>query len=79
MDLLVSIPITKRGHEHVLVITYRYYKLARVVAVDIIQAPQSTEAFLDSWIMPYGLTNFVLTDNGPQFVAKFFAVLYTTM
>lgn len=23
--------------------------------------------------MPYGIPNFVLTDNGPQFSAKFFA------
>ena len=30
------------------------------------------KAFLDNWVYPYGAPFYVLTDNGPQFVAKFF-------
>ena len=75
MDLLGPLPNSTRGNKHILVVTCRYSKLARTVAMDKIAAPQVAEAFLDCWIMPYGIPNAILSDNGPQFVAKFFELL----
>lgn len=29
--------------------------------------------FLDHWMIPIGIKSYLLTENGPQFVSKFFA------
>lgn len=36
-----------------------------------------TSIFVDHWIRPYGIPAFFLTENGPQFVRKFFKTLCT--
>ncbi|MEM7496351.1 MAG: integrase, partial [Myxococcota bacterium] len=65
IDILGPLPRSKRGNKHVLVITDRYSKLTRTVAMNKITAPHVAEAFLDNWIMPYGIPNALLSDNGP--------------
>lgn len=35
------------------------------------------QAFLDHWVFAYGAPKYVLTNNGPQFVAKFFDAICT--
>ena len=39
------------------------------------QAPHVARTFFNDWVGPYGPPSFLLTDNGPQFVAKFFAAI----
>lgn len=34
------------------------------------------EHFIDYWIVPFGIPTYLLTDNGPQFVSKFYALAY---
>lgn len=70
MDLLWTHTTTRRGHKHVLLITYKYSKLSKVVPMNKTQAPKFTEAFLDSCNKSFGLSNFVLTRNGPKFIAQ---------
>ena len=72
MDLLGPLPKTKSGHTYVLVITDRFTKLTRAVPLGSTKAPAVAQAFLENWVYVYGAPNFLLTDNGPQFVAKFF-------
>lgn len=55
LDLLGPLPTSRRGNKHVLIITDRYSKLTRAVALNSTTAPQVAEAFLDAWIMPYDI------------------------
>lgn len=72
MDLLDSFPETKNVSQHVLVIADGYTK--RICAVPIAKSTASkvAEIFIDSLIIPYGITQYILTDNEPKYVPKFF-------
>ena len=72
MDLLGPLPRTHQGNEYVLVITDRFTKLCRSVPLRNTKAVAIATVFLDLWVYAYGAPSYVLTDNGPQFAAKFF-------
>ncbi|CDF40838.1 unnamed protein product [Chondrus crispus] len=63
---------TKTGKWFLLVITDRFSKLTQVVALRTITAHTVAVAFCDSWVFKYGVPRTLLSDNGPQFNAKFF-------
>lgn len=52
--------------------TDRYSNLTREIPMDKKTASIVASSLHDYWIMPYGIQNFVLSDNGPQCVAKSF-------
>ena len=79
MDLVGPLPKTRSGKRFVLVMTDRYSKLARAVALSKTTAPHVAAAFLNDWVFPYGIPNTVLTDNGPQFIAEFFEFVCATI
>ena len=72
MDLLGPFPTTESGFTNILVTTDRFSKLAQVTPLKTTTAPVVANAFVEHWFIPYGMPSFLLTDNGPQFVAKFF-------
>ena len=72
MDLRGLFKTTDHGSTNVLVITDRFSKLARAIPLASTTAPKVTNACLEHWVMPYGIPKRLLTDNGPQFVSKFF-------
>lgn len=39
-------------------------------------APKLAKIFLDYCIIPYGIPTHLFTDNGPQFMGKFFAAIF---
>ena len=53
-------------------ITDRFSRLTQVVALRTITAYTVAVAFCDSWVFKYGIPRTLLSDNGPQFNAKFF-------
>ena len=55
-----------------MVITDRYSKLARAVPLDTSNTDTVADAFLGMWIYPYGVPDYLLTDNGSQFISEFF-------
>ena len=75
MDILGPLPKTSHGKQYVLVITDRYTKLARAIPMKKTTAPLVAAAFLQNWIYPYGIPESLLTDNGPQFISQFFAIV----
>lgn len=75
MDRIGPLPTTDKEHKHIVMMTDRYSKIGRVFPMYKITAPYCAAAFLDSCIIPYEIPNHLLTDNGPQFVAKFFESL----
>ena len=75
MDVLGPLPVSKRGHRYILVITDRFSKLT--VAVPMVDQTASTVAqvFVDRWIACYGIPVVLLTDNGSNFASKFMKVV----
>ena len=47
--------------------------MCRAVPLRTARAFQIAQEFIDAWLYPYGIPDTLLTDNGPQFTAKFFA------
>ena len=46
--------------------------MTKTVPLRVITALSAARAFLDHWVYAYGAPISLLTDNGPQFTAKFF-------
>ena len=72
MDLLRTLPKTAPGNQHVLDITHRFFKLKGNIPLRTTTASVVANAFLDKSVYVYGALHYVLTENGPQFAAKFF-------
>jgi hypothetical protein len=72
MDILGPLPKTRHGNRFLLVIADRYSKLTRTVPLRVTTALAVAQAFCDHWVFVYGPPVSLLTDNGPQFAAKFF-------
>jgi len=66
------IPATKAGTRFILVITDRFFKLTRCVALRRIKAISVASAIIDAWVACYGPPDLILSDQGPQFLANFF-------
>jgi transposase InsO family protein len=72
IDILGPLPKTDHGNRFLLVLTDRFSKLTRTVPLRTTSAFVVAKAFCDHWVFVYGPPRYVLTDNGPQFTAKFF-------
>ena len=72
MDILGPLPKTRHGNRFLLVIADRYSKLTRTVPLRVTTALTVAQAFCEHWVFVYGPPVTLLTDNGPQFAAKFF-------
>ena len=73
MDILGPLTTTDRGNRFLLVITDRYSKLTRAFPLSTTMADVVAHVFFDGWVASgYGIPSILLTDNGPQFCAKFF-------
>lgn len=72
IDILGPLPKTSHGNRFLLVMTDRFSKLTRTVPLRTTTALVCARAFCDHWVYSYGAPRHVLTDNGPQFTAKFF-------
>jgi transposase InsO family protein len=68
--------VTKSGNKYLVVFGDRYYNAMRVVAVPNITTETLARAFVLDWVAVYGITLHLLTDNGTQFISKFFQTVY---
>ena len=72
IDIMGELIRSKRDNFPPLVITERFSQLVRTIAMKTIRAKTIAKAFVEHWIFVYGTPIWVLSDNGPQFAAKFF-------
>ena len=72
MDILGPLPRTKHGNRFLLFIADRFKKVTITVPLRTVTALAVAKAFCDRWVYVYGPPISLLTDNGPQFTAKFF-------
>ena len=72
IDILGPLPKNRAGKSFLLVITDHFTKLTKVVALRTTTAYTVATTFCDAWVFKYGVPRSLLSDNGPQFNAKFF-------
>jgi len=75
VDIFEPIPATKAGNRFVLVITDRFSKLTKCVALRYITAISVASAIIDAWVACYGPPDRILSDQGPQFMSNFFVAV----
>lgn len=63
MDILRTLSKTIKGNWFVLVMTYSYKKLTEAVLTSTVVVLHVVSLFMDNWFIPYGILQFVLTDN----------------
>ena len=72
IDLLGPFPTTKQGYKIILVINARFSKLCQVVPLRSTEAFACAVAFVEHWVYKFGSPARIISDNGPQFVSRFF-------
>lgn len=72
VDILGPLIQSKAGNKFVLVITDRFSKLTKCVALCKITAIGVVSPILEAWAACYGPPDTILSDQGPQFMSKFF-------
>ncbi|CAN8076113.1 unnamed protein product [Agarophyton chilense] len=72
IDVLGELIRSNEGYRNLRVITDRFSKFVRAVPLKRIIAPVIAQAFIKHWVYVYGPPEVLLSDNGKQFVAKFF-------
>lgn len=76
MDIMGEFVKTPRGNKWLRVIVDRFSKLVRTVPMSSITAYDVARAFTTHWVYTYGPPVSVLTDNKPQFTARFILEMY---
>jgi len=72
VDIFGPIPASKKGNHFILVITDRFAKLTKCVALRRITAMSMPSALIDAWVFAYGPPDRILSDQGAQFMSNFF-------
>ena len=72
IDLLGPLPKTRRGNLYLLVITDRFSKWTRAIAMSETTAPDVAIRFFADWCSIFGAPLMLLSVNGPQFRARMF-------
>jgi len=72
VDICGPIPASKKGNRFILVITDRFAKLTKCVALRRITAMSVASAIIDAWVSAYGPLDRIFSDQGPQFMSNFF-------
>lgn len=75
MNLLFPFSQSLAGSASILVLTYRYSKLARTIARPSATASVVDSSFMCYLVSPYVIPDNALTYNGPQFVADLFYIV----
>lgn len=71
-DVLGPVSRTRKDNQYVVVIADRYSILAGVIYTIRTSTSYVATMLFDNWITIYGILSSLLTDNGPQLVAKLF-------
>ena len=72
MDIFDELLTTGRGNKYLLVISDRFSKLTKTVAMKSASAAEVARAFTHEWVFNYGPPQTLLADNGKCFTSKFF-------
>jgi len=72
VDIFGPIPASKKGNRFILVITDRFAKLTKRVALRRITGTSVASAIIDAWVSAYGPPDWTHSDQGPQSMSNLF-------
>ena len=72
IDLLGPLSNSSTGHEYILLITDRFTKFTWAILLRSKSSQAVTDTFLTHWAYSYGIPDRILSDNDPQFTARYF-------
>ena len=72
IDLVGPLPVSSKGHTHILSILDRFSRWYEAVPLRSTTAEAVVEALWIHWISRFGLPNFFITDKGSQFESRLF-------
>jgi len=79
VDILGPLPTSRARNRYVLVFTDRFSKVVRCVALRKITAVSVASALVEVWVASYGPPDVILSDQGSQFMSKFFLSVCRTL
>jgi hypothetical protein len=80
MDFIVSFPSTSQKHDSIWVIVDRLTKTARFLPVHTTYSTKKyAEIYLDQIIRLHGVPKTIISDRGPQFIARFWEQLQSAL
>ena len=80
MDFVTGLPKTERGHDTIQGHFSRGGSLKRLAATDTtVDAMRAADTFIDSVVRHHGVPSSIVSDRGPQFVAKFWDALWARL
>ena len=80
MDFVTGLPKTARGHDTIQGQFSRGGALKRLAATDTtVDAARAANTFIDCVVRHHGVPASIVSDRGPQFIAKFWDALWTRL
>jgi hypothetical protein len=80
MDFVTGLPKTERGHDTIQGHFSRGGSLKRLAATDTtVDAMRAADTFIDSVMRHHGVPTSIVSDRGPQFIAKFWDALWARL
>src|SRR6185295_4489635 len=80
MDLIVSLPKTKDGHDAIVVFVDKLSKMVHFVATKTsITAPELAKIFFDNVFKLHGMPEGIISDRDPKFTSLFWKALFKCM
>lgn len=77
MDFIVSLPLSKAGHDSILVVTDRLTKMVICIpTVTTASAPEIAQLFMQHVFKHFGLPKIIISDRDPKFVSSFWRALF---
>lgn len=75
MDILGALPNMTNENQFVELMTFLYSTLTSEVPTSKTTAKHITSIFYEMWIVPFSIPDYLLTDNGTQFMSRFFETI----
>jgi len=80
MDLIVSLPRTRAGHDAIVVFVDRLSKMVHFVATKSnVTAPELAKIFFDTVFRLHGMPEVIVSDRDPKFTSLFWKALFRCM
>ena len=80
MDFVTGLPRTARGRDSIQGHFSRGGSIKRLLATDTnVDADRAAQGFIESVVRHHGVPSSIVSDRGPQFVAKFWDALWTRL
>jgi len=80
MDFIVGLPCSQKGHDSIWVIVDRLTKVAHFIPIKIeYSVDKLAKLYVDNVLRLHGSPNSIVSDRGPQFLAKFWKSFHKAM